>query len=73
MRLRGQTPLEFAVAAGGDLAESVEVARLAPLPRRVVEALYRVRFGGHSLDNTEAEALEHALVELEQGLSAGQP
>ena len=68
IRAPGQTALEFAVAAGGELAETVDCRRFAPLPRRVVEALYRVRFGGRSLDSTEAEAVEHALVELEQGL-----
>jgi hypothetical protein len=64
----GQTAHEFAVAAGGDLAESIEHRRLAPLPRRIVEVFYRVRFGGHTLDNLEANAVEHALVELEQAL-----
>jgi hypothetical protein len=70
-RLPGQTAYEFAVAAGGDLAESVEHHRLAPLPRRIVEAFYRVRFGGRTLDNLEADAVEHALVELE--LALGRP
>ena len=70
-RSPGQTALEFATAAGGKLAESVECRRYAPLPRRVVEALYRVRFGGWALDKTEADAVEQALVELEQGLVAG--
>lgn len=68
LRAPGQTALEFAVAAGGELAETVDCRRFAPLPRRVVEALYRVRFGGRSLDSAESEAVEHALVELEQGL-----
>lgn len=68
VRKPGQTALEFAVAAGGELAEIVECRRFAPLPRRVVESLYRVRFGARSLDSAEAEAVEHALVELEQGL-----
>ena len=44
LRLAGQTPFEFALAAGGELAESVELMPLAALPRRVVEAFYRVRF-----------------------------
>ncbi len=70
-RLPGQTAYEFAVAAGGDLAESVEHHRLAPLPRRIVETFYRVRFGGRTLDNLEADAVEHALVELE--LALGRP
>ena len=52
-----------------ELAESVDVRRYSSLPRRIVEALYRVRFGGVTLDSAEAEAVEHALVELEQGLA----
>ena len=63
-----QTAYEFAVVAGGDLAESIEHCRLAPLPRRIVEVFYRVRFGGRTLDNLEANAVEHALVELELAL-----
>jgi hypothetical protein len=70
-RSPGQTALEFAVAAGGELAESIECRRYAPLPRRVVEALYRVRFGGRTLDKTEADAVEFSLAELEQGLAGG--
>jgi len=60
-----QTAYEFALAAGGDLAENLEHRRVAHLPRRIVEAFYRVRFGGRTLDNSEAEAVEHALAELE--------
>ncbi len=65
-RLPTQTPYEFALAAGGELAEHVECQRLAPLPRRVVEAFYRVRFGRRALDKPEAEAVELALAELER-------
>jgi hypothetical protein len=61
-----QTAHEFALAAGGELAERVEFRRVAHLPRRVVESFYRVRFGGCALDNEEAAAVEHALVELER-------
>jgi transglutaminase-like putative cysteine protease len=63
-----QTAYEFALAAGGDLAEKIEHRRIAHLPRRIVESFYRVRFGGRTLDNHEALAVEHALVELEQSL-----
>jgi transglutaminase-like putative cysteine protease len=66
-----QTAYEFALVAGGDLAESIEHRRLSHLPRRVVEAFYRVRFGGRTLDSHEAEAVEHALGELERGLGRG--
>ena len=54
---------------GGHLAESIELNRVAHLPRRIVDAFYRVRFGGHALDNPEADAVEHALVELERALA----
>jgi Domain of unknown function (DUF4129) len=69
-RLPGQTALEFAVAAGGELAESLECRRYAPLPRRVVESFYRIRFGGRTLDASETAAVEQALSDLEQGLTA---
>jgi transglutaminase-like putative cysteine protease len=67
-RANGQTPYEFALAAGGDLAERAGCSPLAALPRRVVEAFYRVRFGRHPLDSAEAQAVEHALSALERGL-----
>jgi transglutaminase-like putative cysteine protease len=65
-RQAAQTAYEFAVAAGGHLAESIELNRLAHLPRRVVESFYRVRFGRRTLDNHELDAVEHALRELER-------
>ena len=67
-RLAGQTAHEFAVLAGGHLAESIELNGLSHLPRRIVESFYRVRFGGRTLDNREATAVEHALRELELAL-----
>ena len=70
-RRPAQTAHEFAVAAGGNLAESVDHRRVSHLPRRIVEMFYRVRFGGRTLDNREAEAVEHALTELERALGRG--
>jgi protein-glutamine gamma-glutamyltransferase len=67
-RTAGQTPYEFALAIGGDLAELPDGGPLAALPRRVVEAFYRVRFGRHPLDSAEVQAVEHALSTLERGL-----
>jgi hypothetical protein len=69
LRSPGQTALEFAVLADAHLRESAATERFAPLPRQVVEALYRVRFGGRSLDVAETEAVEQALDELEHGLT----
>jgi len=68
-RLPGQTAHEFAVAAGGQLAEDSRHRPVAHLPRRIIEVFHRVRFGGRTLDNVEAEALEHALSELERTLA----
>lgn len=68
-RQPAQTAYEFAVAAGGDLSQRIEHKGLAHLPRSVIEAFYRVRFGGHTLDKPEADAVEHALAELETSLA----
>jgi hypothetical protein len=68
-RLPGQTAHEFAVAAGGQLAEDSRHRPIAHLPRRIIDVFHRVRFGGRTLDNVEAESLEHALSELERTLA----
>lgn len=68
VRQRTQTQREFAVSVGGQLAESARTQAAAGLPRRIVEAFYRVRFGGRPLDNLEARGVEQALVDLEQAL-----
>jgi hypothetical protein len=65
VRHPAQTAREFALAAGGELAERIEYRRVAHLPRRIIESFYRVRFGGRALDSQEAEAVELALRELE--------
>jgi hypothetical protein len=70
-RQPAQTAQEFALAAGGELAERIEYRRLAALPGRVVSAFYRVRFGGRTLDRPESEAVEDALTQLE--LALGRP
>lgn len=63
-----QTHREFAAAAGGRLADVPHLQPVAGLPKRLVEAFYRVRFGGAVLDNTEAQAIEQALRDLEAAL-----
>jgi hypothetical protein len=68
-RPESQTQHEFAMAAGGQLSETPRLAPAAGLPRRVVDAFYRVRFGGHSLDKAETEAVELSLRELEAVLA----
>lgn len=66
-----QTPLEFAQAVGGQLFDMPESRIAARAPRQVVEAFYRVRYGGHALAEEEAAVVECALVELERVLSWG--
>lgn len=67
-RSPGQTPREFAVEAGGRLADQPDRQPLAALPRRIVEVYYRVRYGGAVLDSQEALAVEQALFDLETRL-----
>lgn len=68
VRPPGQTQLEFAAAAGTRLAVATGQPRLAPLPGRVVEAFYHVRFGRLPLDRPQTQAVEHALEELAASL-----
>jgi protein-glutamine gamma-glutamyltransferase len=64
VRAASQTQREFAVAAGARLAAATGQSRLAALPLVVADAFYRVRFGRMPLDNSQTEAVEHALREL---------
>jgi len=64
VRTAGQTQREFAAAAGLRLAAAAGQPRLAGLPCQVADAFYRVRFGRLPLDNPQAQAVEHALMEL---------
>lgn len=67
-----QTPREFALSVGGQFAESSVTKQAAVLPRRIVEAFYRVRFGGQRLDNLESQAVEQAISELAAALKAAE-
>lgn len=68
-RLPGQTPREFATVTGGQLAESAALRAAAPLPRRLVEAFYRVRFGHRPLTSAETAEIGRTLDELEARLA----
>ncbi|MCC6124646.1 MAG: DUF3488 domain-containing protein [Pirellulales bacterium] len=65
----GQTPREFAGAAGAWLAAETGEGRLTPLPARIVEAYYRVRFGCLPLDGNQSQEVEQMLkdVDLRRG------
>ena len=66
VRAAGQTPREFARAAAERIVAAHRPAGPGrPSRARVVDAFYRVRFGGLPLDNPQREAVEHGLAELE--------
>jgi hypothetical protein len=73
VRGRGQTPLEFALAAGAQMVADAAMRPHATLPRRIVEAYYRVRFGRQALDAHEAETIEGQLVRLADVLREQKP
>lgn len=68
----GQTPLEFAVDAQGVIAGRLvpvpAATSLAELPRRIVDLLYRIRFGGQTHLDGECQALAATVAELENAL-----
>jgi hypothetical protein len=65
-RAAWQTQREYAETARRCFSASEQSAHLAPLPALVVEAYYHVRFGGLPLDKVQADAVEHALSQLER-------
>jgi hypothetical protein len=60
----GQTPREFGETAQQFLQTLPGLAALADLPGRVVELLYRVRFGGQPLSIPEGQVLNAELDRL---------
>ena len=68
VRPSGQTQHEFAVAAAGQMIESPTRAAVAPIPRKIVEMFYRVRFGGVTLTQTQREEIDVSLGQLERAL-----
>lgn len=75
-RSPAQTPREFARLAAVWLSYLPGGGSVAPVPRRIVEAYYRVRYGGARLTAREFVALRSSLLELEtalESLAAGSP
>lgn len=75
MRLRrasGQTPRELAGAAALRLGNGND-SDTSRLPAEIVEAYYRVRFGGDALDKSEIETVERALAQLAPAVSQAHP
>jgi hypothetical protein len=68
VRRRSQTQRDFALAAAAQLAPRADDAQLALPALVVVDAFYRVRFGRATLDEPQAEAVEHALNKIAQSI-----
>jgi transglutaminase-like putative cysteine protease len=68
-RHTGQTQREFARVAGELLRDRAAAAEAASAPLLVVEAFYRVRFGGSELSREEADRVERSLAALEAALA----
>ena len=69
----GQTAAEFAQSARIELNDRTEAPAVAGLPDEVVQTYYRVRFGGDTLDNSEAAAIGHALAQLAPAVGHASP
>jgi protein-glutamine gamma-glutamyltransferase len=69
-RTADQTQREFIQAACGELAELPETRAVAALPRKIVEAFYRVRFGKRALEGSQQEEIEQAIARLDAVLNA---
>ncbi|MCE9604735.1 MAG: DUF3488 and transglutaminase-like domain-containing protein [Planctomycetia bacterium] len=63
-----QTQREFAAAAGDKLASNAGSKSVTAVPRMIVDAYYRVRFGSQALSATEQADLEAALGDLKSAL-----
>jgi transglutaminase-like putative cysteine protease len=64
----GQTPREFAAAAGQVLEAEPKARHVATLPAWIIELYYRVRFGHLPLVEKEKADVEARLEELKSGL-----
>jgi hypothetical protein len=69
-RAASETQREFAASAAARLADGFAQQPIAALPPTIVEAFYRVRFGGSTLDQGELETIELALAKIEDAFSA---
>jgi protein-glutamine gamma-glutamyltransferase len=65
----GQTPREYAAAATAALRNRPATRDLASAPEHLVVCLYRVRFGGQELSQTEQVEINHLLQSLRTQLS----
>lgn len=68
-RRLSETQREFALAASAKIAGRTGSGQITRPALEVVEAFYRVRFGGATLDETQAQAVEHALGQVQEAVA----
>lgn len=68
-----QTQREFVQSVCGELAETPATRGVSNLPRRIVDAFYRVRFGGRALEAEELREVDAALTALATALQPNAP
>ncbi|MBL9089765.1 MAG: DUF3488 domain-containing protein [Planctomycetaceae bacterium] len=70
VRTGDQTLREWALAAGGELAELPHTRMASAVPRTIVDHYYRVRFGKRPLDDVQLAEVEESLKSLEAAVVA---
>jgi TgpA N-terminal domain/Transglutaminase-like superfamily/Domain of unknown function (DUF4129) len=65
----GQTPLEFATAAGRVLAQRAATAHWSQVPVQSAEALYRIRFANEPLSPVQDSSLQQQIAALATALA----
>ena len=66
-----QTPREFAEQAANRIASACGDIQISQWARVIVQAFYEVRFGGGTLADDQAAAVETALQRLQQAARNG--
>ncbi len=65
-RAPAQTPAEFAVTVSERWQMLLQPAGLGTVPQAVCAAYYRVRFGGETLPESDLEAMQRAVAQIDQ-------
>ena len=69
-RLKEQTPLEYANDVASAWAHDPGLGQVADIPKKIVQAFYRVRYGYHSLSSGETKKLDEMVSKLDKQLKA---
>ena len=69
-RSENQTQHEFAVTVGGEFRSRAALSTVATVPKHLSDLFYEVRFGGHTLDKQQTDAVEQSLGQLATALAS---